>query len=484
MKTISELDHDVDAGMVLLISGDSAAVARYRAVLQPEGYELSSATTIEAAREVLAETHGYADMMIFDFSIATTPERAEAFLAETRRAFPQIPVAVATASRSLEHSIFALRHGVFEYLLEPIASDELSIAVRNGVERAQMSRELSVRRALDPSLLGSLEDGVFASPAMRNIAGVVEQVKDSSVPVMILGETGTGKEVVARLLHKSGKRKDAPFVGVNCASLPRELAESELFGYEKGAFTGAQDRKSGRFEEADGGTIFLDEVGELDPSIQAKLLRVLQESEVTPIGGKPRTVQTRVLVATNRDLAEDVRQGRFRADLFYRLNVITVRLPPLRDRKEEIPILAVHLLERFVMRDGIPPKTLATDAIALLQAQSWPGNVRELESTLKRSALLTRGRVIGAQDLVLSPSQDALRPASGPAQPAMPSAQPPVNAPLLAEGESVRRLSEYERELMMRALAETRGNVSAAARRLGIGRSTFYRRAERYNLPI
>jgi DNA-binding NtrC family response regulator len=477
---MSELNHDVDAGMVLLISSDLEAIGRYRALLGPEGYEVSSASSIDAAREVLAQSHGYADLMLFDFSIASG-ERAEQFLAETRRAFPQIPVAVVTASKSLEHAIFALRQGVFEYLLEPIVPEEMLIAVRNGVERAQMSRELSVRRALDPSLLGSIEDGVFASPAMRNIAGVVEQVKDSSVPVMILGETGTGKEVVARLLHKSGKRKDAPFIGVNCASLPRELAESELFGYEKGAFTGAQEKKTGRFEEADGGTIFLDEVGELDPAIQAKLLRVLQENEVTPIGGKPRQIKTRVLVATNRDLADDVRQGRFRADLFYRLNVITMRLPPLRDRKEEIPILAVHLLERFVLRDGIPPKTLAVDAIALLQAQPWAGNVRELESTLKRSALLTRGRVIGAQDLVLATSQES--PSKAPSGPARP-ATGPVAQPIFPEGESVRRLSEYERELMMRALAETRGNVSAAARRLGIGRSTFYRRAERYNLPI
>lgn len=481
MKLGEENKESIESGVVLLVSEDQIFADESREVLKAGGYDLVHAATLSRAREILHETHGLVDMILLDPAIAQNTGLT--FLSESRRRFRELPIAVATQSRELDLAIFALRHSVFDYLLQPISREALLIAVETGVERAQMARELSVRRALDPALHDVQENGVFASPQMRNIAGVVEQVKDSSVPVMILGETGTGKEVVARLIHRSSKRRDRPFVAVNCASLPRELAESELFGHEKGSFTGADGKKPGRFAEADGGTIFLDEVGELDPTIQAKLLRVLQENEVVPLGGQPRKIDMRVLVATNRDLAEDVRQGRFRADLFFRLNVITVRLPPLRERRDEIPVLAVHLLDRFVARDGIPSKTLSADAIALLESQPWPGNVRELESTLKRSALLSRGRVITAADLQLNGAEQNTAVPSATASAGAVRAESPA-APLIDEAEPMRKLSEYERELMMRALAETRGNVSAAARRLGIGRSTFYRRAERYNLPI
>ena len=254
-------------------------------------------------------------------------------------------------------------------------------------------------------------------------------------------------------------------MAINCAALPGELVEAELFGYEPGAFTGAERRRTGRFEQADGGTLFLDEVGELELPVQAKLLRVLEEGKVARLGGPDVDVDTRIVAATNRDLAAEVSAGRFRQDLYYRLEVISVCLPPLRDRLEEVPPLADFLLRRFALREGLAERRISADALERLAAHDWPGNIRELENVLKRSCLLSEGPAIQAEDLVFS----------------QPSSSGAMAAP---EAPRIRDLpKELARETMVRALAETRGNVSAAARRLGIGRSTFYRHARQVGLP-
>jgi two-component system response regulator AtoC len=353
--------------------------------------------------------------------------------------------------------------------------------MRAAVARGQMGRELAVRRLLDPTPLTSTR-AVFAGPAMRAVLGMLEQVKDSSTPVVILGQSGTGKEVVARELHARGRRATGPFVALNCAALPATLVESELFGYEKGAFTGANARKKGRFEEAQGGTLFLDEVGELDLTVQAKLLRALQEREITRIGGTTLKVDCRVVFATHRDLRADVRAGRFREDLYYRISVIIVQLPPLRERREEIPVLASHLLERIAREEGTPPKQLTPEAIEALCRRPLRGNVRELENILRRSVLLSRRDELGPDDLAFG--QESIPPEALPSPVLIAPPPAPSEPPEPPEDEGVRPMKEFEKEMMLRALAQTGGSVTEAARLLGIGRTTFYRRAKKFDIPL
>ena len=319
---------------------------------------------------------------------------------------------------------------------------------------------------------------VFASRQMQAVLSIIEQIKDSSVPVMILGESGTGKEVVARELHRRGNRAHKPCVTVNCAAVPGQLADSELFGHEKGAFTGATAQRKGRFEEADGGTLFLDEVGELDVAIQAKLLRVLQEKEVVRVGGNLIKVDARIIVATHKDLTAEVRAGRFREDLYHRLNVITIPVAPLRSRVDEIPELAQHLLDRFTESEGLPARTLTDAAIEALVAHHWTGNVRELQNVMKRSVLLSSAPVIDRPELVFHGASamnvDAIDPAT---VEAVRSESVPPPGPV-----SLESFRAGQKDEMLAALAKTGGNVSEAARRLGIGRATFYRRAKRFGI--
>ncbi len=398
-------------------------------------------------------------------------------------------VIVATASRDVKDAVYALKNGAYDYLTKPVVRDELLIAIRNAVERRRMERELTARRALDVT---GVDDGpaIFASLSMRLVRTTLEKVRDRKVPVLVLGETGTGKEVIARWVHETSSRRVGPFVAVNCAALPSELAEAELFGHESGAFTGAERQRIGHFEEASGGTLFLDEVGELELAVQAKLLRVLEDSRVTRLGGAAVDIDTRVIAATHRNLLDEVSAGRFRQDLYYRLEVISVYLPPLRGRLEEVPALADFLLRRFARAEGLTERRLAADAVERLASHDWPGNIRELENVLKRSCLLSEGPLVHSDHLVFSApaGPGAIAPVGGtsasvvaPVGTSGPTMMP-AGGP--AEHRRMRDMpADLARETMVRALAETRGNVSAAARRLGIGRSTFYRHARALGLP-
>ena len=460
-------------GTVLLVDDDREILDFYESVLRAAGFETYAAGSAEEARQELRWERGLGiDAVLLDLRMPG--ESGLEFLRSSRPHLGEIPVVVATTSARVEDAVAALKLGAFDYLSKPIEVPDLVLTMTHAVERRQMIRELSVRRALDPADKLVDGDAVFASPAMRAVLGVVDQVADSAVPIMVLGESGTGKEVLARTLHRRSRRAERPFVAVNCAAIPTELVESELFGHEKGSFTGASSSRQGRFEQARGGTLLLDEVGDLDLSIQAKLLRVLQEKEFYRVGGSAptRVEDVRVVVATHRDLDEEVRQGRFRQDLLYRLDVITIRLPPLRERREEIPVLVHHLLDRFVKAEGIARPRFSESAIRALQAQDWPGNVRELENVIKRTCLLGR-------DEELTPEmirwESAVVPTSAPPASPAPSSETP--GPVV-------RLKDLEAQMMMRALAETRGNVSEASRRLGISRATFYRKASRYGLPV
>jgi two-component system response regulator PilR (NtrC family) len=388
------------------------------------------------------------------------------------RQHPAVPVAVITAFGSVDTAVNALKAGAFDFVSKPV---DLAVLRRLVQSALKLSEERRAEGAETPGqLLGD-------SPAMREVRQTIGKVARSQAPVYISGESGSGKELVARLIHEHGPRANGPFVPVNCGAIPGELMESEFFGHKKGSFTGAVADKDGLFQAANGGTLFLDEVADLPMHMQVKLLRVIQEKAVRPIGARQEVpVDVRILSATHKDLARLVELGAFRQDLFYRINVIEVRVPPLRDRRDDIPQLAAHFLDRITRDWGGDKLSLSTAAVLALQAYDFPGNVRELENVLERAVALTEGNVVHAEDLRLAPrSHGAGAQAVAPAYPSTPtSAATAVLAPSPLGNESLEDyIDNLEREAIMKALQETRYNKTAAAKKLGI---TF--RALRYKL--
>ncbi len=368
---------------------------------------------------------------------------------------PEVPVAVITAHGSMGSAIEALKGGAFDFVTKPVELQVLRDLVRTALQ-------LSQRKAVKGSGNGGRDPLIGDSDPMQAVKAMIAKVARSQAPVYISGESGTGKELVARLIHSQGPRVDKPFVPVNCGAIPQELMESEFFGHKKGSFTGAVSDKQGLFQAADGGTLFLDEVADLPLHMQVKLLRAIQEKAIRPIGASTENrINVRILSATHRDLAALVREGRFREDLFYRLNVIELKVPPLRERTGDIPLLAHHVLARLAEEMGLPSAHLATDAVAALESYPFPGNVRELENILERALTLCDGEEIHAEDLKL-PTATSPSPATG-------------------EGEGQNRngvsldplLDQVERETILRALEETGHNKSAAARLLGISFRTL-----------
>ncbi|NGM34927.1 sigma-54-dependent Fis family transcriptional regulator [Methylobacterium sp. DB0501] len=365
------------------------------------------------------------------------------------------PVAVLTAFASAENTIEAMRLGAYDHLTKPVGRAELA-----GLLAGMLARPAAIAAAPAPPGASCL---IGTSEAMRRVQKAVGLAADSDATVLLQGETGTGKEIAARALHAHGRRRTGPFVPVNCAAIPADLLESELFGHLRGAFTGATQDRPGAFREAEGGTLFLDEIGDMPPAMQAKILRALQERVVTPVGGRPVPVTVRVVAATHRDLPRLVAEGGFRQDLFYRLNVVPIALPPLRERLADILALAEH----FLAASGAGPKRLTPEAAAALMRHPWPGNVRELRNVIERAALLARGPAIGPADLGLA----------GDAAPAAESALPDWLGDDLPG--AVARLEEA---MIRRALRDSGGNRARAAKSLGIQRQLLYAKIERYRL--
>jgi len=374
---------------------------------------------------------------------------------------PDVDVILLTAFGTVEEAVKAMKDGAYDFLTKPFRREQLLKLISKALERRDLIEQ---NRALKKQLEDLRAKGqvIGSSPAFRRMMTLVEQVADSSATVLIQGESGAGKELVASTIHRSSPRSRGPFVAVNCAALPETLLESELFGYEKGAFTGAAGRKEGRFELADGGTLFLDEVSDLSPVTQPKILRVLQEGEFERLGGT-HTIQVdvRIVAATNQDLAEMVRERRFREDLYYRLNVITIRVPPLRERYEDIRVLAQHFLRVYAAKNGRELEGFTGEAIERLEAYAWPGNVRELENLIERSVVLARKDRIEAEDLpdeivgVKRPPRDAILELIG------------------------TPLAEIEQRLLDETLRITGGNKTQAAKLLGIDPRTVSRKLER-----
>lgn len=398
------------------------------------------------------------------------------------------PVIVQTAHGSIDTVISAMRAGAADFVVKPVGPERLLVSIRNALRREALEGEL---RTLNRSqaMRPGFRDLAMSSPAMERVARLGERAAKSGIPVLLEGESGTGKEVIARAIQAASDRRNKPFVTVNCGAIPPDLVESVLFGHEKGAFTGATEKHPGKFVEAHGGTLFLDEIGELPLDAQVKLLRALQEGEVDPVGGRKSVkVDFRLISATNRNLIERVREGRFREDLFYRLNVFPIAVPPLRQRREEIPLLAQRFLARFAAEEGRRIEAIADEAMACLLRYEWPGNVRQLENAVFRAVVLAEGSTltlaefpqIAAQmdgvDVIVPPAPLRTVLPMAPIQVDRADHQEPGTIQLVDESGELRTLQALEEEAIRFALSFCRGQISEMARKLGIGRSTLYRR--------
>jgi two-component system response regulator AtoC len=374
-----------------------------------------------------------------------------------------------TAYGTYETGVEAMKLGAYDCISKPVNLDELEVKIKKAIRTRSIETEnVELKQRLDKRY--GVEHIIGQSGPMNSVLEMIQQVAPSRATVLIQGPSGTGKELVAHAIHQLSPRKNGPFVAVHCAALATNLLESELFGHEKGAFTGAVERRQGRFELADGGTLFLDEIGEIDATVQVKVLRVLEERSFERVGGqKTLTTDVRLLAATNRNLAELVQEGRFREDLYYRLNVVTVQLPPLRERIEDVPALVTHFLAEYARENNKPVKELTQDAMAALLAYAWPGNVRELRNYIERAVVLSKGDRITLRDL-----PPALRDAATGGGEGGLAAAKLVKAELTIE--------EAERQMIVRALKETNGNRTEAAKRLGISRRTLHRKLHVYNL--
>jgi DNA-binding NtrC family response regulator len=417
-------------------------------------------------------------------------------LAKLRLAGVQVPVIVQTAHGGIDNVVSAMRAGAVDFVVKPVGAERLQVSVRNALDKSALEGELArINRARSGTL--SFKDIVTRSPRMQPVLRNAEKAAGSNIPVLVEGESGVGKELVARAIHGQGDRRAKPFIAVNCGAIPDNLVESILFGHEKGAFTGATERHTGKFIEASGGTLFLDEVGELPPAAQVKLLRAIQEGEVEPVGArKPVKVDVRLISATNRNLIADVKSGRFREDLFYRLHVFPITVPPLRDRAEDIPDLVRQFLARISAEAGKRIRSISAEALALLGQHRWPGNVRQLENAVFRAVVLAEDDAIGTSEFPQIVAQLALGPETplvdSTAEPVMievpqgigvaPIDLPPHAAPgalnLIGPDGEVRPLEEIEAEAIRFAISHYEGQMSEVARRLRIGRSTLYRRLE------
>jgi DNA-binding NtrC family response regulator len=468
---------------VLVVDDDEQVRGLEKHVLEEGGYSSVAAADGAAARRAFREEPFVA--VILDLNLPDA--HGKDLLDEFHRARPDIPVVVLTGEGEVGIAVECMRLGAHDFLQKPVDPTRLLTTLRNACDHRRLRDRVE---SLAAELRDSRGFGAILgdSPALRQSLGLLRKAAESEVTVLLEGESGTGKEVAARAVHAEGRRRLAPFVPVNCGAIPENLVESELFGHEKGSFTGASAARRGLFERADGGTVFLDEIGELRSDLQVKLLRVLQEGEVVPVGGSAaRRVDVRVLAATNRNLRSEVAARRFRDDLFYRLSVFPVRLPPLRERGGDLLLLASTFLARFAERHGRPPRLLSAEAERAMQTYPWPGNVRELQNALERACILEEGPAISLGSL---PDEivNALEEAPGPAAPASAASEPrPAAAPPASPHPEVREapdaiepLEEMEKRAILRALRITGWHVREAAERLQVGKATLYRKIERY----
>ncbi len=455
-------------GTILVVDDDAVARDLLVEALRKEGYDVEGAA--DGAEAIERGRQKRFDLVLTDFRMGAVD--GIAVLRDFKQRSPDTSIVLLTAFGSMEGAIEAIKQGAYDYLAKPFKKEEIKLVVQRSLEHSRLVREnarfreeLRGREEMSP-LVGS-------SPPMLEVYKLIARVSAGKSTVLLEGESGTGKELVAHAIHSNSPRRDRPFVPINCASLADTLLESELFGHERGAFTGAFSVKQGLFESAHDGTIFLDEIGDIGSALQVKLLRVIQEQEVRRVGGTASLkVDVRVIAATNRDLAALVKEGRFRDDLFYRLNVVRIVLPPLRERREDIPMLAQHFLQKFAAANAQPIRGFIPDTMALLQRYHWPGNVRELENVIERAVSLAHGPLVLPEDL-----PETIRTAgAGPLDDKVGKAS--------ERDDTLATLDEMAKRHLVRVLEETGGNKVRAAKILGIDRRTLYRMAERYGVEL
>lgn len=480
---------------VLIADDDPVQRRLLETMVRRFGYDVETADGGEAAVARL-EDAGRPAVSLLILDLVMPDLDGMGVLSKLRKRGLTVPVIVQTAHGSIEVVVSAMRAGAVDFVVKPVGAERLMVSIKNALKTGALEDELrrATRRAAGALTLQDLATG---SPEMERAIRLGERAAKSSIPVLIEGESGVGKELIARAIQAASDRRGRPFVTVNCGALPQNLVESILFGHEKGAFTGAVERHAGKFLDANGGTLFLDEVGELPLETQVKLLRAIQEGEIDPVGARrPVKVDIRIISATNQNLIDKVKRGDFREDLYYRLNVFPVSVPPLRARREDIPELARRFVARFAAEEGRRVRGLSAEAVALLCAYDWPGNVRQLENAVFRAVVLAEGDELTVAEFPQIAAQTKgfdVRVPSAPAQMAQTMAHPPreivrveMRDPnvlkLLDENGNVRRLESLEAETIRFTLAHYRGQMSEAARRLGIGRSTLYRKMKDYGL--
>jgi two-component system NtrC family response regulator len=450
---------------VLVVDDEKNYLVVLEDLLQDAGYEVLTASSGSQAIEIIQQTP--VDTVLSDIKM---PGISGIDLLETIKVLdPDLPVILMTAYAEVDQAVSAMKNGALDHIQKPFDNRDIRRAIERGVERRSLMKNIRHLEAELGTLWGNI---VGKSKAMETVFSLMKRVADTPTTVLISGESGTGKELIARGIHKASSRNRAPFVSINCAAVPENLLESELFGYEKGAFTGAVSLKQGKFEFADSGSLFLDEVGEMSLNLQVKLLRVLQEQEFQRVGGnKDIRVDVRIIAATNKDLKEEVDKGRFRADLFFRLNVVSIRVPPLRERREDIPVLAAHFVSKFGERLARPIREVDSNVMSALYRYSWPGNVRELENVIERAMVLSRTSTIMPEDL------------------------PPEIRESHEVGEGIDSLISCERglaetldaleERMIRQALKKAANIQAqAAKNLGISRSNLQYKMKKYGLLV
>ncbi|MDE5461458.1 sigma-54 dependent transcriptional regulator [Bradyrhizobium sp. CSS354] len=485
------------AASILIADDDAVARRLVENMVQKCGYETIVVDSGDAAIAALTAPDAAIDGVILDLVMPGLDGMG--VLAKIREAGRSIPVIVQTAHGGIDNVISAMRAGAADFVVKPVGLERLQVSLRNALNSSALKGELQrIRHSREGRL--TFSDIITRAEAMAGVMRAAQKATNSSIPVLIEGESGVGKEMFARAIHGSGERKAKPFVAVNCGAIPDNLVESILFGHEKGAFTGATERHTGKFVEAHGGTLFLDEVSELPLSAQVKLLRALQEGAVEAVGGrKPVKVDVRIISATNRRLLERVKQGHFREDLFYRLHVLPLTIPSLRARREDIPHLLRHFLARFAAEENRPITGISGEAVAHLAQLDWPGNIRQLENAVYRAVVMSDGDQLGLDDFPLIASQ----PHPGTDIPTAPLMLEPIAAPSVVSGNEipiaplpqagalsmltatgdVRPLEEIENEIIRFAISHYRGQMSEVARRLKIGRSTLYRKLDEAGVP-
>ncbi|MBM7485058.1 DNA-binding NtrC family response regulator [Bradyrhizobium sp. USDA 3686] len=485
------------AASILIADDDAVARRLVENMVQKCGYETIVVDSGDAAIAALTAPEAAIDGVILDLVMPGLDGMG--VLAKIREAGLSIPVIVQTAHGGIDNVISAMRAGAADFVVKPVGLERLQVSLRNALNSSALKGELQrIRHSREGRL--TFSDIITRAEAMAGVMRAAQKATNSSIPVLIEGESGVGKEMFARAIHGGGERKAKPFVAVNCGAIPDNLVESILFGHEKGAFTGATERHTGKFVEAHGGTLFLDEVSELPLSAQVKLLRALQEGAVEAVGGrKPVKVDVRIISATNRRLLERVKQGHFREDLFYRLHVLPLTIPSLRARREDIPHLLRHFLARFAAEENRPITGISGEAVAHLAQLDWPGNIRQLENAVYRAVVMSEGDQLGLDDFPLIASQ----PHPGTDIPTAPLMLEPIAAPSVVSGNEipiaplpmagalsmltatgdVRPLEDIENEIIRFAISHYRGQMSEVARRLKIGRSTLYRKLDEAGVP-